>query len=118
MSTLQVDGNCKDGLLLHQIGQRYKCKSCGRTFVPNPIKPRNYSEEFKEVVVRAVVKEGVGIRQASRIFKLSPNTVTAWVKEFSKKDLRNKINQDNPVIELDEMWSFVRKKMKYGYGWL
>lgn len=51
----------------------------------NPIKPRNYPEEFKEMVVRAVVKEGVGIRQASRIFKLSPNTVTAWVREFSKK---------------------------------
>jgi len=65
--------------------QRYKCKVCGRTFVPNPIKPRNYPEEFKEMVVRAVVKEGVGIRQASRIFKLSPNTVTAWIKEFSKK---------------------------------
>ena len=37
------------------------------TFVPNPIKPRNYPEEF--IVVRAVVNEGV--RQASRIFKIS-----------------------------------------------
>ncbi|ADC64415.1 Insertion element protein [Ferroglobus placidus DSM 10642] len=65
--------------------QRYKCKNCGRTFVLNPIKPRNYPEEFKEMVVKAVVREGVGVRQASRIFKLSPNTVTAWVREFSKK---------------------------------
>ena len=65
--------------------QRYKCKSCRRTFVINPIKPRNYPEGFKEMVVRAVVKEGVGVRQASRIFKLSPNTVIAWVREFSKK---------------------------------
>ncbi len=48
------------------------------------------------MVVRAVVKEGVGIRQASKIFKLSPNTVTAWVREFSKKDLRNDI-ADNPM---------------------
>ncbi len=37
------------------------------------------------MVVRAVVKEGVGVRQASRIFKLSPKTVIAWVREFSKK---------------------------------
>ena len=65
--------------------QRYKCKACGRTFVPNPIKPRNYPEEFKEMVVRAVVKEGVGVRQASRIFKISQTTVIAWVREFSKK---------------------------------
>ena len=65
--------------------QRYKCKGCGRTFVLNPIKPRNYPEEFKEMVVRAVVKEGVGIRQASRIFRLSPKTVIAWIRDFSKK---------------------------------
>ncbi|WP_457550332.1 hypothetical protein [Archaeoglobus sp.] len=65
--------------------QRYKCKACGRSFVPNPIKPRNYPDSFKEMVVRAVVKEGVGIRQASRIFKISQTTVIAWVKEFSKK---------------------------------
>jgi len=31
-----------------------------------------------------VKKKGVGVRQASRIFKLSPNTVIAWVSEFSK----------------------------------
>ncbi len=65
--------------------QRYKCKVCGRTFVLNPIKPRNYPEEFKEMVVRAVVKEGVGVRQASRIFKISQTTVIAWKREFSKK---------------------------------
>ena len=54
-----------------------------RMFVPNPIKPRNYPEEF--MVVRAVVKEGIGVRQASRIFKISQTTVIAWVREFSKK---------------------------------
>jgi len=66
--------------------QRYKCKACGRTFVINPIKPRNYPEEFKEMAVRAVVKEGVGVRQASRIFKISQTTIIAWVREFSKKE--------------------------------
>jgi len=49
--------------------QRYKCKGCGRTFVLNPIKPRNYPEGFKEMVFRAVVKEGVGIRYKQRIVK-------------------------------------------------
>jgi len=54
-------------------------------FVPNLIKPRNYPEGFKRMVIRAVVKEGVGIRQASRIFKISQTTVIAWVRDFSKK---------------------------------
>jgi len=62
--------------------QRYKCKSCGKTFVLNPIKPRNYPKEFKEMVIRAVIKEGVGIRKASRIFKVSQSTIIAWIKEF------------------------------------
>ena len=42
---------------------------------------RNYPKEFKEMVVRAVVKEGV--RQASRILKISQTTVQK--REFSKK---------------------------------
>jgi len=61
--------------------QRYRCKACGRTFVPNLIKPRNYPEVFKEMVIRAVVKERVGVRQASRIFKISQTTIIAWKKE-------------------------------------
>ena len=48
-------------------------------------KAQELPKEFKEMVVRAVVKEGVGIRQASRIFKLSPKTVIAWIRDFSKK---------------------------------
>ena len=88
------------------------------TFVLNPIKPRNYPEKFKEMVVKAVVKEGVGIRQASRIFKLSPKTVIAWVREFSKKDLRDEIEVDRPVIELDEVWSFVRSRKNEIWIWL
>ena len=59
----------------------YKCKACGRTFVPNLIKLRNYLEEFKEMVV-AVVKEGVGVRQVSRIFKIYQTTVISWKREF------------------------------------
>ena len=58
MFTLQIDGGCKEGLLYEIRGK----DTSGRTFVLI----------FKEMVVRAVVKEGV----ASRIFKLSPNTIT------------------------------------------
>jgi len=62
------------------------------------------------MVVRAVVKEGVEVRQASRIFKISQTTVIVWVREISKKDVNNEINQNNPIVKLDEMWSFVRSR--------
>ena len=61
--------------------QRYKCKGCWRIYVPNPIKPRNYPEEFKETVVRAVVKEGIRqhikvTQQNFRCIKLQRNIET------------------------------------------
>ncbi len=36
--------------------QRYKYESCGRTFVLNP-QAGELSEEFEEIVIRAVVRE-------------------------------------------------------------
>ena len=34
------------------------------------MKPK-YSEEFKDKIVKAVVKEGMGAKQSSRVFKVS-----------------------------------------------
>ncbi|WP_292460090.1 hypothetical protein [Methanothermococcus sp.] len=47
------------------IRQVYLCKECGRKFIEHAKSPR-YSQEFKEHVVRCVVCEELGIRQASR----------------------------------------------------
>jgi len=65
------------------VRQRYLCKNCNKKFVVNPIKPK-YSEEFKDKIVKAVVKEGMGIRQSSRVFKVSVPTIIKWVKEYKK----------------------------------
>ncbi len=37
---------------------------------------------------------------------------------FKKKDLRNEIDHDNPVVEMNEMWNFVRKKENEVWIWL
>ncbi len=58
-------------------------ENCNKKFVVNPIKPK-YSEEFKEKIVKAVVKEGMGVRQSSRVFKVSVPTIIKWVKEYKK----------------------------------
>ena len=71
------------------VRQRYLCKNCNKKFVVNPIKPK-YSEEFKDKIVKAVVKEGMGIRQSSRVFKVSVPTIIKWVKEY-KLDEKSKI---------------------------
>ena len=63
--------------------QRYKCKNCGRSFVIEPIKP-SYTDEFKDKVVKAVVKEGTSIKQAHRTFNIGISTVIRWIKEYKK----------------------------------
>ena len=40
----------------------------------------------------------------------------AWVREFSKKDLG--IEVDRPIVELDEMWTFVRVRKNEVWIWL
>jgi len=37
---------------------------------------------------------------------------------FQKKDLKNEISHNNPVIELDEMWTFVKSKDNEVWIWL
>ena len=47
------------------------------------IKP-SYTDEFKDKVVKAVVKEGMGIKQAHRTFNIGISTVIRWIKEYKK----------------------------------
>ena len=49
-----------------------------------------------------------------------PKTVIVWIRAILnlKKDLNNEINNDNPVIELDEMWTFVGSRENEVWIWL
>ncbi len=40
------------------------------------------------------------------------------LKNSLKKDLRNEINHDNPIVELDEMWTFVKSRNNEVWIWL
>ena len=59
--------------------QRYCCKSCGRSFRENP-GTNAYSEERKEEILRAY-HERTSLRGLTRIFGVSRQTVTSWLKK-------------------------------------
>ncbi len=59
--------------------QRYRCQTCTRTFRLNP-GSRAYSEERKAEIL-AAYQERTSLRGLSRIFGVSRNTVSAWLKE-------------------------------------
>jgi transposase-like protein len=58
--------------------QRYLCKRCRATFSDAP--ERGHSPEFKEQVL-AAYQERASMRGIARLFHISRNTLTAWLKE-------------------------------------
>ncbi|HCK81813.1 MAG TPA: hypothetical protein DIC59_10180 [Candidatus Competibacteraceae bacterium] len=59
--------------------QRYKCGECGRSFREDPCAP-GYPETAKERILRAY-QERVSLRGLTRMFGVSRNTVTQWLKK-------------------------------------
>jgi transposase-like protein len=57
---------------------RYRCRNCGVTFSDSP--ERGHSEAFKEQVL-AAYHERASMRGIARVFKISRNTLTKWIKE-------------------------------------
>ena len=88
--------------------QLYKCNNCGKYSRDNP-QHKKYSDNFKELVVGCYM-EGMSLRGIERKFKVCRQTVSGWLKNKAKeKDLKDTLVEpdENEVIEVDEMWSFV-----------
>ena len=95
--------------------QRYKCKKCGCQFVPTRHKGR--SEEEKREAVK-LYSHGLSFRAIAKLLKVSAQSVFVWVKNFAENNYAKPTpTDDGVVIELDEMWHFLRsKKDKFGFG--
>ncbi|MBK8183210.1 MAG: IS1 family transposase [Candidatus Competibacteraceae bacterium] len=59
--------------------QRYHCRACGRSFREQPEAP-GYTDAAKAQILRAY-QERTSLRGLSRIFGVSRNTVSAWLKK-------------------------------------
>jgi transposase-like protein len=95
--------------------QRYLCKECGCKFVPSRQKGKS-----KHVKLTAVwlYCHGLSLRTIAKLFKVNVRSVFNWVKTFAKLNYIKPIpSSDGVVVELDEMWHYLRsKKTKSGYG--
>jgi insertion element IS1 protein InsB len=58
--------------------QQFKCKDCGKQGVLNPTE--KYSEEQKEQIL-ATYQERPSMRGIQRIYGLSRNTLSSWLKK-------------------------------------
>ena len=90
--------------------QQYWCKDCNKRAVLHR-NPR-WSEEKKEEIIGAY-HERPSMRGISRMFGVSRQTLASWLKKETLLPA-----QEDDVLELDEMWSFVLRKADKCWLWI
>ena len=94
--------------------QRYKCKSCSLQFTR--LTPRGRPAQEKAMAV-TLYTLGLSIRAIARLIGVSPTAVLKWIKTFAKTHNEKPAPGDAILVELDEMWHYIKsKKTSYGYG--
>jgi insertion element IS1 protein InsB len=97
---------------------QYHCKDCGtyRVLQPKPV----YWEAEKQTVLQACLERS-SLRGVQRNFGVARQTVAEWVKTHVQKlpEIKDILLAATPddVLELDEVWSFVLKKVQKRWLW-
>ncbi len=101
---------------------KFQCNNCCRQFVENPIW-FPISQEQKDLIDRLLL-EKISLAGIARVLQISKT----WLQNYVNNKYENtpqkitfscNINLDvDPVIECDELWSFVGKKKEKQWVWL
>ena len=102
----------KNGKVLGK--QRFKCKACSYQFTRLTPRGRPANEKAMAITLHTL---GLSMRAIAKIFHFSPNAVLKWIKAFAKEQYEKPAPGDAILVELDEMWHYLKsKKTSYGYG--
>lgn len=94
--------------------QKDKCNSCSLQFTR--LTPRGRPAQEKAMAV-TLYTQGLSIRAIARLIEVSPSAVLKWIKTFAKTHYEKPAPGDAILVELDEMWHYIKsKKTSYGYG--
>src|SRR3712207_2062057 len=90
--------------------QRYRCKSCGYNFTDTP--PRGYPLEQKILAVMLYLS-GLSMNRTAKLVGVSTPTVMEWIERLAaayatKPEPRGQA----VVIELEEMWHYLKKSQQ------
>ena len=106
-----------------EVRQMYRCNVCGKPFSETAGTPLFGLKTPLETVCIALqeLAEGLGIRAVARIHSVKPDTVLEWLKKAGQhcEMLSQYMMQDLNVtqVQLDELWTFVRKKERMLTEW-
>ena len=94
--------------------QCYKCKICGFQYTREDTKGRCEAERNKAIALYLL---GLSMRAIALLFHVNVTTILYWVRNFAIANYIKPKPQGPIVIELDEMWHFIKsKKTSAGYG--
>jgi len=97
--------------------QRYRCKGCGRQFVPTRQHGKSETEKLTAILLYI---NGLSLRTIARLLHVTATAVLKWVRQYAILNYEKpKPQQNTPVvvIELDEVWHYLKsKKTSFGFG--
>ncbi|MDR2819348.1 MAG: hypothetical protein LBB60_02280, partial [Desulfovibrio sp.] len=90
------------------------CKKCYFQFTRTT--PRGCPANEKATAV-SLYTLGLSLNCIARMLKVSTPAVLRWVRLFAEKAYEKPEPREAVVVELDEMWHYLRsKKTNFGYG--
>ncbi len=108
------------GVHYNKGGQKFHCLDCAAYGMLEP-QSRSYPEFIREFVLRTY-RERASMRGIERIFGIARQTLARWILEKAGAmpnlaDTLETVKTDD-VLELDELWSFVRTKNDKRWIWV
>ena len=99
------EAHVKNGLMRGQ--QRYLCKACGLNFTDTPV--RGKALALKAAAVLLYVS-GLSMNRTAQLLGVSTPTIQAWLEQFAQAYAQKPKPEGRAVvIELDEMWHYLKK---------
>lgn len=100
----------KNGIVRCQ--QRYRCKECKLNFVEGDKRVKQTTSIKKALSVILYTMSKASFNFLGKLFNCSPTQPYNWVKEAALTIEEPEIRENIQEIEIDEMWHFVKKKLK------
>jgi transposase len=95
----------KNGLMRGK--QRYRCKACGLNFTDTP--PPGKPLAMKVTAVLLYIS-GLSMNRTAKLLGVSTPSVQAWIEQFAQAYAQRPEPEGRAlVIELDEMWHYLKK---------
>jgi len=93
--------------------QNYLCKNCKHQFV-NEYGRHTEQEEKLSVLLYCM---GLSMTAIGKILHYHTSTIMRWIRRYAQANCRKPEPKGEIVIELDEMWHFIKsKKINVGFG--